>query len=171
MPDARFLTVEIKGFEALRRRAQDGFGVASGVELGIRRASAFVEAEAKRKVHKQSRKLHDSTGTNITGSGLDTEGHVGPQPGYGAPRGYTASVGPGQRIEIGGYAFHDTSRAKKRKVRRVNRGDPTEYGRYEEEGTRYRPGHPWLVPSLQNNVQRIHNIVNRAVSAALRKTT
>ena len=168
MADA-FLTVEVRGFEALRRRAEDGFGVARGVELGIRQGSALVEAEAKRKVHKQSRKLHDSTGHNITGFGMDTEGRVGPQPGYGAPRGYDARIGPGQRIEVGGYAFTDTSRAKKRKVRRVNRGDPTEYGRYEEEGTRHRPGHPWLVPALDNNRQRITNIVNRAVASELRK--
>ena len=181
MPDASF-TVEIKGLEQLRKKAKDGFGVPRGAEKGIRQGSVIVEAAAKRKVHKLSRKLADSTGHNITGQGLDTQGVVGPRPGFGGPRGYDVTTGS-SKIQVGGFIFSASAggggaisgasqgaRPKKRRVHRVNKSDPIVYGRYEEEGTRYRPGHPWLVPSLHDNESRITNAVNRAVADELKKS-
>ena len=180
MPDASF-TVEIKGLEQLRKKAKDGFGVPRGVEVGIKQASVIVEGAAKRKVHKLSRKLADSTGHNITGQGLNTQGVVGPRPGFGGPRGYDVTLGS-SKIQVGGFLFPASAggcaisgasqgtRPKKRRVHRVNKSDPIVYGRYEEEGTRYRTGHPWLVPSLHDNESRITNAVNRAVADELKKS-
>jgi hypothetical protein len=157
------ITIGVNGLNELLRDAKLGFHVPEAVELGIKRASVFVEGAAKRRVHRQSRKLQASTGHNIEGSGLDTRGVVGPQPGFGAPRTYTAQS---QRVEIGGYAFTDKSR---RKVKRTNRGDPTVYGYWEEYGNRYREGHPWLVPSLMENEERITELVNAEVRKVLRR--
>lgn len=162
-------TVEVKGTQKLIREARNGFGVGPAVEKGIRKGSVIVEATAKKNVHKLSRKLHDSTGHFIEGHGLETEGHVGPRPGYGQPRSYTTMKGAGQRYEVAGRVYIDTTRKKRRKVRAINRGDPQEYAAYEELGTRYRPPHPWLEPALTENEDRIQRAVDAAIREALKE--
>jgi len=145
--------VTIKGIDRLTADLKGGLGIPRGVERGINLASAVVEEAAKNKVHILSGKLKSSLGYTIRGSGMDTTGVIGPQPGFGQPRGYTY---------------------KGKKV--WNRGDPAKgkkgkpgYGLWEEVGNRWRSGHPFLVPALLNNADRIRGIINDAVEAELSK--
>jgi hypothetical protein len=125
--------------------------------------AVIVEAQAKRDVHQVSGKLHDSTGTEITGAGWNTEAHVGPRPGYGGPRtGRSGAKGLRQNPK-----------------RRVNRSDPRDYaaryqfgfhgddslGRhYDQHGNRY------LVEALLENEQRIVEAVATRIAASLAKS-
>jgi HK97 gp10 family phage protein len=118
---------------------------------GFKKASVIVEGAARAKVHTVTRKLQGSLGHEIIGQGFGIEGHIGPQPGLGQPRGYSVS---------------DTSRWKKPRAGR-NKGDPQVYAQFEEEGTRYRGPHPFLEPALTENVGRIEDVIENAIDAAL----
>lgn len=157
MPD---ISVSIRGLDRLLAQVKDGLGVETGFELGIRRSAIIVEADAKGNVHKITRKLHDSTGHDITGSGLDTEGVIGPRPGFGAPRaGNRADPRDYARVEEEGFSGTQFVRAHQRKggtvrahTRRVNRA-----------------AHPWLVPALTDNVGRIEKTINDAIDRELER--
>ena len=143
MPEA---SVTIRGLDGLRRKL-DPSQVDDALRPAFRAAAILVESDAKRGVHRVTGKLQGSLGHTIEGTGFDTRARVGPQPGLGQPRHYSRSqTGRWQKPRDGS-----------------NRGDPRTYGRYEELGTRYRPGHPFLVPALNRNTDRIRALIGEAI--------
>lgn len=125
--------------------------VGDALRPAFERAAIIVESDAKRRVHRVTGKLQGSLGHKITGSGLGTVAHVGTQPGMGQPRHYSRS---------------QTARWRKPRDG-TNRGDPRDYGLYEELGTRYREGHPFLVPSLEENTERIAGEIGAAIERTI----
>lgn len=120
---------------------------------GFEDAAVIVLGDALSNVHRVTGKLQGSIGSEITGHGIGIEAHIGIMPGLDSPAGYTtADSGAWQRPRKG-----------------VNTGDPQVYAIYEEEGTRYRPGHPFLGPALEDNRDRIDNAIEDAAAAAVRR--
>jgi len=132
--------------DSLRRKLDPG-QFDDAIRPAFRAAAILVESDAKRGVHRITGKLQGSLGNVIEGSGFDTKARIGPQPGMGQPRKYSRS---------------QTGRWKKPRDG-TNRGDPRKYGQWEEEGTRYRAGHPFLVPALLRNAGRIRGLVAEAI--------
>lgn len=140
MPD---FSITIKGAAELSRALTDQGLLDDLLRPGFEKASVIVQGDAVRNVHKVTRKLAGSLGHVLEGRGANLQARIGPQPGLDQPRGYTES---------------QTSRWKKPR-RGVNRGDPRVYAEFEEQGTRHRPGHPFLVPALTDNIDRIGNVI------------
>jgi HK97 gp10 family phage protein len=150
-------SVQIKGAAALARAIHDPGLLDDLLRPGFDRAGVIVSGKARGNVHQVTRKLMGSLGYTVQGKGHDLETHVGPQPGTGQPRGYTKSM---------------TSRWQKPRKGK-NTGDAQVYARYEEEGTRYRPAHPFLVPALTSSADQIESVIGseaaKALPPALRK--
>jgi HK97 gp10 family phage protein len=144
------LRVQIKGIPAIKARL-GGARAAGVVPKALEKGGVIVEGAATDNVHKVTRKLAQSIGVDVQGRGWDAEAHVGPQPGLGQPRGYSES---------------DTSRWQKPRAG-TNRGDPQEYAIFEEEGTRYRPAHPFLEPALTENEDRVVETVMNEIKRQL----
>ena len=143
--------IQIHGLQQLRHRLGDGDLIDRMLRPGFEQAAVIVEGAATDNVHRITGKLQRSLGYYLDGHGIGLEAHIGPQPGMSQPAGYTAGETSGWRTPRSG----------------TNTGDPTEYGRYEEEGTRYREGHPFLEPALTDNVNRIEDVIERNAEAAL----
>ena len=146
------LRVQVRGAKELARTLGDGNLLDRALRPGFQKSAVVVEGAARAKVHTVTRKLQGSLGYEMQGHGASLEAHIGPQPGTGQPRGYSES---------------DTARWKKPRSGR-NKGDPQAYGKFEEEGTRYRPAHPFLEPALDENVGRIEDLILRSIDEAFR---
>ena len=146
------IKVTIKGARELARSLDDDGFLDRALRPGFQKSAVGVEGAARGKVHTVTRKLQGSLGHELMGRGASLEAHIGPQPGLGQPRGYSES---------------DTGRWKKPRKGR-NKGDPQIYGQFEEEGTRYRPAHPFLEPALDENVGRIEDLIIDSIDAAFR---
>lgn len=146
------LKVTVKGARELARELGDDGLLDRALRPGFQKSAVVVEGAARGKVHTVTRKLQGSLGYEMTGRGAGLEAHIGPQPGLGQPRGYSES---------------DTSHWKKPRSGR-NKGDPQVYGRFEEEGTKYRPAHPYLEPALDENVDRIERLILESIDKAFR---
>jgi len=146
------LRIEIKGARELAR-AFGGDFLDRALRPGFTKSAVVVEGSARGKVHTVTRKLQGSLGHELSGHGASLEARIGPQPGLGQPRGYSES---------------DTARWKKPRKGR-NKGDPQVYAQFEEEGTRYRPAHPFLEPALDENEGRIEDLILRSVDDAIGK--
>ena len=133
------LRITVNGAAEIARALGDQSKVDAKLRPAFAKAGVIVEGAWKDKAHKVTRKYAGSIGHEVTGQGFSLETHIGPQPGLGQPRGYSAS---------------DTSHWKKPR-KGVNRGDPQVYALYEDQGTRFRPGHPAAEPALNENVDRI----------------
>ena len=144
-------SVTIRGLDQLRRKL-DPDGLDEALRPAFRDAGILVESEAKRGVHRVTGKLQGSLGSVVEGHGMGIRARIGPQPGMGQPRAYSAA---------------QTGRWQKPRAGR-NRGDPRVYGRFEELGTRYRAGHPYLVPALTRNTSRIRALIGAAVMRRFR---
>lgn len=142
--------VTVKGARELAHLLDDSGLLDRALRPGFQKSAVVVEGSARGKVHTVTRKLQGSLGHELTGRGASLEAHIGPQPGLGQPRGYSES---------------DTGRWKKPRAGR-NKGDPQVYGVFEEEGTRYRPAHPFLEPALTENEERIEDLILRSVDEA-----
>ena len=147
------ISVRINGIKELTAALKDGIDPA--LRPAFTKAAVIVEGAARANVHTVTRKLQTSLSHRIEGQGLGIEAHIGPQEG---------SANLGAR----GYSKAQTSRWKKPRKGR-NTGDPTVYGKFEEEGTRYRPGHPFLEPALTGNVERIESLIASEIDAALNR--
>ena len=147
------IQVKINGIEALTKGL--GQGLDAALRPAFKVAAVIVEGSARRKVHTVTRKLQGSLSHRLEGQGMGLEAHIGPQVG---------SQNLGQR----GYTESQTGRWKKPRKGR-NTGDPTVYGKFEEEGTRYRPGHPFLEPALTENVGRITDGIASEIGKALER--
>lgn len=145
------LHVTIKGARELARKLGDGDLLDRILRPGFEQAAVIVEGAATDNVHRVTGKLQRAIGYRLEGRGASLEARIGPQPGMGAPARYTKA---------------DTAHWKKPRDG-VNRGDPQEYGRYEEEGTSTHEAHPFLEPALTDNVGRIENAIERAAERAL----
>lgn len=143
-------SVTLRGFDELERRLGN-IDADQPLREGFTRAAIIVEGDAKRNVHRITGKLQGSLGHVIEGRGFDLRARVGPQPDT-SPRRYSRSM---------------TARWKRPRDG-VNRGDPRRYARHEELGTRHRPGHPFLIPALTSNVERIRRVIAAALERALR---
>lgn len=148
---ADIISVRVIGASALAAALTDGDLVDALLRPGFEQAAVIVEGAAKGNAHRVTGKLQGSLGQFIDGHGADIAAHIGPQPGLGQPRGYSAS---------------QTSRWKKPRQGR-NTGDPTVYGLFEEKGTRYREGHPFLEPALTDNLGRIEDVITAGAQAGI----
>lgn len=147
------ISVRVIGASALAAALTDGNLVDALLRPGFKAAAVIVEGAARGKVHRVTGKLQGSLGEFIAGHGSDIEAHIGPQPGLGQPRGYSAG---------------QTSRWQTPRKGR-NTGDPTVYGVFEEKGTRYREGHPFLEPALTDNLGRIEDVIASEAQAGLER--
>ena len=151
MPEIR---IRVNGLERLER-AVGGDLLDDLLRPGFAKSAVVVEGAWKDKVHRVTGKYQQSIGHHLDGRGASLAAHVGPQPGLGQPRHYTEGM---------------TSRWKKPRKGR-NTGDPQDYAQFEEQGTRYREGHPFLEPALTDNLGQIEDIIEREANAALGRRT
>jgi hypothetical protein len=142
------LRVEIKGARQLAAKLGDGDLIDRLLRPGFERAAVIVEGAATENAHRVTGKLQGSLGSFIDGHGASLEAHIGPQPGMGAPARYTKA---------------DTSHWKNPRDG-VNRGDPTEYGRFEEGSPNE---HPFLEPALNDNIGQIEDTIEQFARAIL----
>ena len=145
------IKVTVKGAREIARSLGDSSFLDRALRPGFQKSAVVVEGAARSKVHTVTRKLQGSLGYELQGRGAQLEAHIGPQPGLGQPRSYSES---------------DTGRWKKPRSGR-NKGDPQVYAPFEEEGTRYRPAHPFLEPALTENEGRIEDLIGQSVDEAL----
>lgn len=145
------IKVTVKGARELARSLGDDGFLDRALRPGFQKSAVVVEGSARGKVHTVTRKLQGSLGHELLGRGAGLEAHIGPQPGLGQPRGYSES---------------DTGRWKRPSKGR-NKGDPQVYAQFEEEGTRYRPAHPFLEPALTENEGRIEDLILQSVDEAI----
>ena len=145
------IKVTVKGAREIARSLGDTSFLDKALRPGFKKSAVVVEGAARGKVHTVTRKLQGSLGHELIGQGASLEAHIGPQPGLGQARGYSES---------------DTSRWKKPRTGK-NKGDPQEYGIYEEEGTRYRAAHPFLEPALTENEDRIEDLIGKSIDDAI----
>ena len=142
------LRVQIRGARELAAKLGDGDLLDRILRPGFEQAAVIVEGAATENAHRVTGKLQGSLGSFMEGHGAGLEAHIGPQPGMGAPARYTRA---------------DTSHWKTPRDG-VNRGDPAEYGRYEEGSPNQ---HPFLEPALENNIGQIEDVIERAAGRAL----
>lgn len=147
------MKVVIKGLDELRRDLGDPDLFDDALRPAFKKSGVVVEGSWKDKVHKVTRKYQGSLGHEVTGRGATLETRVGPQPGTGQPRGYTAA---------------QTAHWKKPRKGK-NTGDPQVYAIFEDQGTKYRPGHPAAEPALAENVDRIERFMADGMNDALEK--
>ena len=147
------INVKINGIGHLTAALRDGHLLDPALRPAFTKAAVIVEGAARRNVHTVTRKLQTSLSHRIEGQGLGIEAHIGPQRG---------SVNLGSR----GYTEAQTGHWKKPRKGK-NTGDPAVYGKFEEEGTRHRAGHPFLEPALTDNVGQIENVIASEISAVL----
>ena len=143
--------VEVRGAKELASALRDPDLLDRILRPAFRDAAVIVEGDAKANAHRVTGKLQGSLGFVIDGRGKDLEARVGHQPGRGQPAKYDRSM---------------TSRWRKPRSG-SNTGDPREYAVFEERGTRYREGHPYLEPALTENLDRIENAMEDAVNATM----
>ena len=141
------ITIQVKGAAEIARKLSDPSLLSGALGPGLRRAGTILEAGWKRRVHTVTRKAQGSLGHKVEGTTL----RVGPQPGYGSPRKFSrAQTGAWKKPRDG-----------------VNRGDPQEYLRYEDQGTRYRAGHPAAEPALRENLDGVVDAITDALRSAI----
>lgn len=141
-------SIQIKGAKELANALADGDLLDRMLRPGFEEAAVIVKGAAKGSVHRVTGKLQGSLGSFIEGQGRTIEAHIGPQPGKGQPARYTTS----------------DSSAWKRPRDGVNKGDPQEYGVYEEA----RSGHAFLEPAVHDNIGQIEDTINAEAEHALR---
>lgn len=139
------IRIEVRGIAAITRGLGQDFDLTPALE----RAGAVVEAGWKRRVHTVTRKYQGSLGHVVQGQSV----RIGPQPGYGAPRRYTASQAGAWKKPRDG----------------TNRGDPRDYAVFEDQGTRHRPGHPAAEPALDANRTEIIDALRDGIEAEIRQ--
>ena len=144
------LRITVKGARELAH-AMGGDFLDRALRPGFTKSAVVVEGAWKQKAHTVTRKYQGSLGHEIEGEGASLAVRIGPQPGLGQPRGYSKS---------------DTARWKKPRAGR-NKGDPQVYAVYEDQGTRYRAGHPAAEPALTENEGRIEDLILSSVDAAI----
>jgi hypothetical protein len=144
--------VQVKGARELARAFGSGDLMDRMLRPGFKKSAVVVEGAWKSKAHTVTRKYQGSLGHELEGRGASLEAHIGPQPGLGQPRGYSKA---------------DTQRWKKPRDGK-NTGDPQVYALYEDQGTRYRPGHPAAEPALTENEGRIEDLILQSVDDALK---
>ncbi len=147
------ISVKINGIGELTRGLGEGLDAA--LRPAFKAAAVIVEGSARTKVHKVTRKLATSISHRLEGQGMGIEAHIGPQEGS-------------QNLGARGYTVSDTRNWKKPRKGK-NTGDPTVYGKFEEQGTRYRAGHPFLEPALTENVGRITDGIASEIGKALER--
>lgn len=147
------MRITIRGATALARSLSDGDLLDDLLRPGFGKAAVIVEGAWKGKAHRVTGKYQGSIGHDLTGRGADLAARIGPQPGLGQPRQYSAGM---------------TNRWKKPR-RGVNRGDPQVYAVYEDQGTRYRLGHPAAEPALSENVDQIGRVIASEADRAMER--
>jgi hypothetical protein len=142
------IRVQVKGVRQLVAKLGDGGLLDRILRPGFEQAAVIVEGAATENAHRVTGKLQGSLGYFMDGFGAGIEAHIGPQPGMGAPARYTKA---------------DTAHWKKPR-NGVNKGDPTEYGRYEEGAPN---DHPFLEPALNDNIGQIEDVIEQAARRVL----
>ena len=143
------IRIEVKGAAEIARALGDRGFIDHAIAPGLRRAGVIVEAGWKRRVHVVTRKAQASIGHRVEGLSV----RIGPQPGFGAPRKFTrAQTGSWRKPRDG-----------------TNRGDPREYLVHEDQGTRYRAGHPAAEPALRENADGIVDAITASIRDALER--
>jgi hypothetical protein len=143
------ISIKVRGLAEITRALGDPNLLGSALRPALERAGTIVEAGWKRRVHTVTRKYQGSLGHRVD----DLSVRIGPQPGYGSPRRYT-------RGQTGAWKTPRDG---------TNRGDPREYALFEDQGTRYRPGHPAAEPALAENVDEVVDALVSGISDALNR--
>lgn len=140
--------VKIEGLEpvlrTLRKYPQSLDGV---LRPALKAGGVVLVGEQRRAVHKVTRKLAQAIGMTERGQGANVEVHVGLQPGLGTPRSYSESA---------------TSRWKKPRDG-INRGDPQDYGKYEEAR------HPFFLKTFVDKRAEVERVVLARTSQELER--
>ena len=139
------ISIKVRGIEAITRALGESFDLGPALE----RAGTIVEAGWKHRVHQVTGKYQGSIGHRVDGMSV----RIGPQPGYGSPRKYTAGqTGAWKKPRDG-----------------TNRGDPRTYAVFEDQGTRYREGHPAAEPALRENIDEVVDVLVSGITDALNR--
>lgn len=141
------LRIEVKGAKQLASSIRDPKLLDDILRPAFTEGAVIVEGAARSDVHVVTRKLMGSLGFYVEGFGKSLEAHVGPQPGMAQPARYTKG---------------ETSHWKTPRDG-INKGDPQEYGIYEEAE------HPFLAPALEQSEGQIEDAVRRSADKRLRK--
>ena len=149
MPD---ITVRVRGLDELRG-ALGGDLIDDLLRPGLAKAAVIVEGAWKAKAHRVTGKYQGSIGHHLDGHGAGLAARIGPQPGLGQPRRYSRGM---------------TGRWRKPRDG-VNRGDPQVYAVFEDQGTRYRPGHPAAEPALNENIDQIGRVIASEADKAMER--
>lgn len=147
------MRVTIRGLDELVRDLRDPDLLDDALRTPFKKSGVIVEGAWKDKAHRVTGKYQGSLGHDVTGHGPSLEVAIGPQPGTGQPRAYSAA---------------QTAHWKKPRKGK-NRGDPQVYAIFEDQGTKYRPGHPAAEPALAENTDRIERLVRDGMNDALEK--
>ena len=153
--------VTIKGADKLRRKLQTGGGFEGALKGGLLKSGIIVQADAQKAVHSPDNpwvgkaghsvatgRLQASIGTSdVTGTGMNQTVKVGTP--YGKTG--TGTFARSSARTTGG------GRNRNRTGGRRNTSDPQVYGPIEERK------HPFLGPSLEKNIQRIVDTIERAI--------
>ena len=139
------IRIEVRGLNQIKNALSADFDLGPRLE----KAGAIVEAGWKRHVHTVTRKYQGSLGHRVDGMSV----RIGPQPGYGSPRRYSRSQ----------------SSAWKQPRDGTNRGDPRDYAVFEDQGTRYREGHPAAEPALRENLDEVVDAIVSGITSALER--
>lgn len=155
------LSVRVTGTGPLKQALTEAKDGDKMLRSGITAGALIVQNQARRDVHQVSGKLHDSTGTTVTGSGWHIEAHIGPRPGFGGPR-VSASGAKGLRNNP---------------TRRVNKSDPRDYAaRYQygfhgtdSRGRKYNQSpNRYLIEAVTENLELIGRTIAARIEAMLR---
>lgn len=148
------LSITVKGLDTLIGKLDNQNLLDDLLRPGMQKAGVIVEGAWKGKAHRVTGKYQGSIGNEVTGHGADIAARIGPQPGLGQPRKYTKG---------------QTSRWKTPRDG-VNKGDPQVYAVYEDQGTRFRPGHKAAEPALSESTGAIGAAIEHGAQAALERT-
>lgn len=145
--------VTIRGLDSLIGKIDAPDLLDALLRPGMKQAGVIVEGSWKGKAHRVTGKYQQSVGNEVTGHGADIAARIGPQPGLGQPRHYTKA---------------QTTRWKKPRDG-TNRGDPQTYAVFEDQGTRFRPGHAAAEPALRENTGQIERVIEQGAAKALER--
>src|SRR3990167_8398515 len=145
----RMISIKVRGLAEIPRALGDPTLLDSALRPALERAGTIVEAGWKRRVHTVTRKYQGSLGHRVD----DLSVRIGPHPRYGSPRQHSRSQTGAWKTPRDG----------------TNRGAPREYAVFEDQGTRYREGHPAAEPALAENIDEVVDALVSGITDALNR--
>lgn len=162
------LQVRIRGIEALRARLSDQ-AIGDALGRGLARAGLIVQEAAQKTVHSPDNQFIGKAGHSVATGRLQASIGTSPVRGTGLGRSVAVGTAYGKGGLAGGTfarsaARTPSGRPASRRTRtggRKNRGDVRIYGPIEEKR------HPFLAPALDDNADRVQDVIEEALTRAL----